>query len=240
MHNSTNNISDEVVKNLSKLASCRQIKKFREALNNLSPDHRQDCCYIIVINGNAVAMSQILMFNAKYQAVSAFHDLLAKNLGFAFNTLNVIHPQSTLFKTLFSVLDRCKNEYIQHVKAKSQGSKAMYGIINVVEKEEALSIFYLLLQENKEFAFNTLDCIPPQSTLFKTLFGRLDRYKNEYIQRVKAKSQGSITMFGKLNALEKKEALSIFHQLLQEKQEFAFNILDVINPTHKLLKTLFY
>jgi len=57
----------------------------------------------------------------------------------------------------------------------------MSGILNALEQKEALSIFNKLPQE---FAFNTLDCINPTHTLFKTLFSALDRYKNEYIEHI--------------------------------------------------------
>ncbi|WP_261368563.1 hypothetical protein [Wolbachia pipientis] len=127
-----------------------------------------------------------------------------------------------------------KNQYIEHVKAKPQGSTAMSGILNALEQKEALSIFNQLPQE---FAFNTLDCIAPQSTLFKDLFDKLD--KNEYIEHVKAKPQGSKSMSGILNALEQKDLFSIFNQLLQKNKAFAFNILDCIRPQYTLFKTLF-
>ena len=168
------------------------------------------------------------------EALSIFNQLPQE---FAFNTLDRIDPTSTLFKTLFGALD--KNQYIEHVKAKPQGSSAMSGILNSLRKDkgegEALSIFNQLPQE---FAFNTLDRIDPTSTLFKTLFGELD--KNQYIEHVKAKPQGSSAMSGILNSLRKDkgegEALSIFNQL---PQEFAFNTLDRIDPTSTLFKTLF-
>ncbi|WP_419214984.1 hypothetical protein [Wolbachia endosymbiont of Rhagoletis cingulata] len=127
-----------------------------------------------------------------------------------------------------------KNEYIRHVKVRPKSSTAMSGILNALEQKDSLSIFNQLLQENKKFAFNTLDCINPSSTLFKTLFCGLD--KNEYIEHIKAKPQGSTAMSGILNALEQKEALSIFNQL---PQEFAFNTLDCIAPQSTLFKILF-
>ncbi|MCJ7454828.1 MAG: hypothetical protein MUP48_05245 [Wolbachia endosymbiont of Homalodisca vitripennis] len=127
-----------------------------------------------------------------------------------------------------------KNEYIRHVKVRPKSSTAMSGILNALEQKDSLSIFNQLLQENKKFAFNTLDFINPSSTLFKTLFCGLD--KNEYIEHIKAKPQGSTAMSGILNALEQKEALSIFNQL---PQEFAFNTLDCIAPQYTLFKTLF-
>nr|KAI5692240.1 hypothetical protein M8J77_013250 [Diaphorina citri] len=108
----------------------------------------------------------------------------------------------------------------------------MSGILNALKKEDASRLFNQLPQE---FAFNTLDCINPTSTLFKTLFGKLD--KNQYIEHVKAKPQGSKAMSGILNSLDKKEALLIFNQL---PQEFAFNTLDCIYPTSTLFKTLLY
>ncbi|OAB78422.1 hypothetical protein WSTR_05555 [Wolbachia endosymbiont of Laodelphax striatellus] len=108
---------------------------------------------------------------------------------FAFNTLDRISPTNTLFKTLFSALDRYKNEYIEHVKAKHKGSSAMSGILNALKKEDAPIIFNQLLQENKEFAFNTLDYINPTNTLFKTLFDQLNpQQKEDYRVHLEAKS----------------------------------------------------
>lgn len=115
MHGS---ISNEVVKNLNKLAQSHQINKFKKIFNNLSTNH--------------------------------------------------------------------KNQYIEHIKAKPQGSSAMSGILNTLDKKEALLIFNQLPQE---FAFNTLDCITPQSTLFKILFNQLNpQQKEDYRVYLKTKS----------------------------------------------------
>ncbi len=119
-------------------------------------------------------------------------------------------------------------------KAKPQGSLAMSSILNALKEEDAPIIFNQLLQENKEFAFNTLDCIPPTTNLFTTLFSALD--KNQYIEHVKAKHKGSLAMSGILNALKKEDAPIIFNQL---PKEFAFNTLDYIDPQYTLFKTLF-
>ncbi|MGX9892359.1 hypothetical protein LB100_04045, partial [Wolbachia endosymbiont of Protocalliphora sialia] len=138
-------------------------------------------------------------------------DEVVKNLNELINS----YQTNKLRKAFNNLSANHKNEYIEHVKAKPQGSKAMSGILNALDEKEALSIFNQL---PKEFAFNTLDCINPTSTLFKTLFGELD--KNQYIEHVKAKPQGSSAMSGILNSLRKDkgegEALSIFNQLPQE------------------------
>ncbi|MFV0949268.1 MULTISPECIES: hypothetical protein [unclassified Wolbachia] len=135
MHGS---ISDEVVKNLDKLAHSHQTNKLRKAFNNLSTNH--------------------------------------------------------------------KNEYIEHVKAKPQGSKAMSGILNALDKEEAPSIFNQLPQE---FAFNTLDCINPTSTLFKILFNQLNpQQKEDYKVNLETKSTVKAKLVLKNFYLSNKESSS--------------------------------
>ncbi|WP_341815943.1 hypothetical protein [Wolbachia endosymbiont (group B) of Idaea biselata] len=233
MHGS---ISDEMVKNLDKLASYRQVNKFKKIFNNLSTNHKNQ--YIEHVKAKpkgSKAMSGILNALDNQEALSIFKELLQKDKEFAFNTLDCITPQYTLFKILFGELN--KNQYIEHVKAKPKGSLAMSGILNALKNEDAPSIFKELLQKDKEFAFNTLDCITPQSTLFKILFGELN--KNQYIEHVKAKPKGSLAMSGILNALKNEDAPSIFKELLQKDKEFAFNTLDCIDLHSTLFKTLF-
>ncbi|MGL9757882.1 MAG: hypothetical protein ACR5LA_03310 [Wolbachia sp.] len=131
-------------------------------------------------------MSGILRALDKKEALLIFNQLPQE---FAFNTLDCILPQYTLFKTLLGALN--KNEYIEHVKVKPQGSKAMFGILNALDKKEALLIFNQLPQE---FAFNTLDCTPHPSTLFKTLFNQLNpQQKEDYRVHLKTKSTAKAT-----------------------------------------------
>ncbi|QCB62518.1 hypothetical protein EJB00_02595 [Wolbachia endosymbiont of Drosophila mauritiana] len=138
MHGS---ISDEVVKNLDKLASYRQVNKFKKIFNNLSTNH--------------------------------------------------------------------KNEYIRHVKAKPKSSKAMSGILNALDNQEAPSIFKELLQKDKEFAFNTLDCIHPKYTLFKTLFNQLNtQQKEDYKVNLETKSTVKAELILKNFYLSNKESSS--------------------------------
>lgn len=95
--------------------------------------------------------------------------------------------QANKFKKIFNNLStNHKNEYIRHVKAKPKGSLAMSGILNTLKKEDATRIFNQLPQE---FAFNILDCINPQSTLFKTLFNQLNpKQKEDYKVNLETKS----------------------------------------------------
>ncbi|UIP91699.1 hypothetical protein IYZ83_000180 [Wolbachia pipientis] len=138
MHGS---ISDEVVKNLDKLASYKERNKFNKTFNNLTTKH--------------------------------------------------------------------KNEYIRHVKAKPKGSLAMSGILNALDKQKALSIFKELLQKDKEFAFNTLDCIHPQYTLFKTLFNQLNtQQKEDYKVNLETKSTVKAKLVLKNFYLSNKESSS--------------------------------
>uniref|UniRef100_A0AAU7YKY9 Uncharacterized protein n=1 Tax=Wolbachia endosymbiont of Oeneis ivallda TaxID=3171168 RepID=A0AAU7YKY9_9RICK len=142
----------------------------------------------------SLAMSGILNAlkkeNKEGDALEIFNQLLKENKKLAFNTLDCIHPQYDLFQTLFNELD--KNEYIDHVKAKSIGS-SMSGILNALKKEnkegDALEIFNQLLKENKKLAFNTLDYIHPRYDLLKTLFNQLNpQQKEEYRVHLKIKS----------------------------------------------------
>lgn len=65
----------------------------------------------------------------------------------------------------------------------------MFNTLNALEEKEAISIFNQLLQDNEKFAFNTLDCILPTSTLFKTLLYQLDpQQKEDYRVHLKTKS----------------------------------------------------
>ncbi|WP_353276394.1 hypothetical protein [Wolbachia endosymbiont (group B) of Villa cingulata] len=135
MHGS---ISDEVVKNLDKFTSYRQVNKFKKIFNNLTTNH--------------------------------------------------------------------KNEYIRHCKAKPKSSSAMSGILNGLDKEEALSIFNQLPQE---FAFNTLDCIHPTLTLFKILFNQLNpQQKEDYKVNLETKSTVKAKLVLKNFYLSNKESSS--------------------------------
>lgn len=100
--------------------------------------------------------------------------------------------QTNKFRKAFNNLStNHKNEYIEHVKAKPQGSSAMSGILNALreDKGEALLFFNQLLQENEKFAFNTLDCIPLTLTLFKILFNQLNpQQKEDYKVNLETKS----------------------------------------------------
>ncbi|WP_341813746.1 hypothetical protein [Wolbachia endosymbiont (group B) of Germaria angustata] len=111
-------------------------------------------------------------------------DEVVKNLNKLINS-----DQTNKFRKAFNNLStNHKNQYIKHVKAKPQGSSAMSGILNALDKKEALSIFNQLPQK---FAFNTLDCIIPRYTLFKTLFNQLNpQQKEDYRVHLKKKTTG--------------------------------------------------
>ncbi|MFP3021677.1 MAG: hypothetical protein ACEY3K_01610 [Wolbachia sp.] len=109
-------------------------------------------------------------------------DEVVKNL----DKLTYSHQTNKFRKAFNNLSTNHKNEYIEHVKAKPQGSLAMSGILNALEQKDALLIFNQLPQE---FAFNTLDCINPPSTLFKTLLYQLDpQQKEDYRVHLKTKS----------------------------------------------------
>ncbi|WP_264337351.1 MULTISPECIES: hypothetical protein [unclassified Wolbachia] len=85
----------------------------------------------------------------------------------------------------------------------------MYGILNALDKEEALLIFNQLLQENEKFAFNTLDCIHPKYTLFKILFNQLNpQQKEDYKVNLETKSTVKAKLVLKNFYLSNKESSS--------------------------------
>ncbi|MDN5247856.1 MAG: hypothetical protein QWI36_01830 [Wolbachia endosymbiont of Tyrophagus putrescentiae] len=164
--------------------------------------------------------------------IGIFGQLLQEDKDFAFNVLDYSSSQITLFKTLFFKLNQHKGKYIEHVERKKNAG-AMYSILNAMKDAK---IFGQLLQEDKDFAFNVLDCASPRATLlFKTLFFKLDQHEGEYIEHVKRKKNAS-AMCNILNTMEDAE---IFGQLLQENKDFAFNVLDRFNSQTTLFKTLF-
>ncbi|WP_264705600.1 hypothetical protein [Wolbachia endosymbiont (group A) of Gymnosoma rotundatum] len=120
MHNSTSDISDEVIQKLNDSANRVQINKFRETFNSLSNDHKQCYLNITTLNGHAMAMSFILVVVAKDQAVSIFRDLLEKNQDFAFSVLrNISTHKLALFKTLSNELDsQQKEDYKVYLETK--------------------------------------------------------------------------------------------------------------------------
>ncbi|BDG75509.1 MULTISPECIES: hypothetical protein [Wolbachia] len=82
----------------------------------------------------------------------------------------------------------------------------MSGILNALDKEEAPSIFNQLPQE---FAFNTLDCINPTSTLFKILFNQLNpQQKEDYKVNLETKSTVKAKLVLKNFYLSNKESSS--------------------------------
>ncbi|WP_241653923.1 hypothetical protein [Wolbachia endosymbiont of Nilaparvata lugens] len=82
----------------------------------------------------------------------------------------------------------------------------MSGILNALKQQEALSIFNKLPQE---FAFNTLDCIQPQYTLFTTLFNQLNpQQKEDYRVHLKTKSTVKAKLVLKNFYLSNKESSS--------------------------------
>ncbi|MBD0391175.1 hypothetical protein IC220_01700, partial [Wolbachia endosymbiont of Pentalonia nigronervosa] len=230
MHNidDRHDISDYIVKKLDKLAN--STTRFKKEFNNLIPYHKERYTYIKTVEKkNAQAMSGVL--NAT-KDVRIFDGLLESDKKFAFNTLDCVNSQCTLFKTLFSKLGQHREKYIKHVKGKKNSAVAMSGILNATKDT---SIFDGLLKSDKEFAFNTLDCVSPQYTLFKTLFDKLRQHRRKYIQHIQGK-KNTKAMSGVLNVTKD---TSIFNGLLKGDKEFAFNTLDCINPTYTLFKTLF-
>jgi|GEM_PF-4845092 len=120
MHNSTNDISDEVVKSLNSLAHNRQINKFKKIFNIITYHYKQCYLYTIKLTCDAVAMSSILKVIKKQEAIDTFNDLLQKDKGFAFSTLDATAPQYTLFKTLFGQLNsQQKGDYRVHLETKT-------------------------------------------------------------------------------------------------------------------------
>lgn len=182
MHNSTSDISDEVIQKLNDSANRVQINKFRETFNSLSNDHKQCYLNITTLNGHAMAMSFILVVVAKDQAVSTFRDLLEKNQGFVFKVLSNIagHYSTILFKALFGRLNQYKEEHIKHVIEKQKSLSAIFSILNAMEEQEAVSTFHDLLERNQDFAFSVLRKISTHKlALFKTLSNELDSQQKE-------------------------------------------------------------
>lgn len=60
MHNSTNGISNEMVKNLHSLAHSYQMAKFEETFNSLSHYHKECYRHIAMEKCNILAMCNIL------------------------------------------------------------------------------------------------------------------------------------------------------------------------------------
>ncbi|UIP92722.1 hypothetical protein JSQ73_006240 [Wolbachia endosymbiont of Anopheles demeilloni] len=118
MHGS---ISDEVVKNLNKLAYSHQTNKFRKAFNNLSTNHKNEYIeHVKVRPKSSTAMASILNVLEKEGALKIFKKLLQKDNESAFNTLYVISPEEALFKILFGQLNiQQKEDYRVHLKTKS-------------------------------------------------------------------------------------------------------------------------
>lgn len=111
MRNSTSDIHNEVVKSLNILAHNGQISKFKKIFDILTYHHKQCYLHIVKLTGDAIVMSSVLNAMAKDQAVSMFYDLLKKDQGFAFNTLDaVFYRSNTLFNTLFSQLNPQQKE----------------------------------------------------------------------------------------------------------------------------------
>lgn len=120
MRNSTSDIHNEVVESLNSLAHNGQISKFKKIFNILTYHHKQCYLHIVKLTGDATVMSSVLNAMAKDQAVSMFYDLLKKDQGFAFNTLDaVFYRSNTLFNTLFSQLNlQQKEDYRVHLETK--------------------------------------------------------------------------------------------------------------------------
>ncbi|WP_264703860.1 hypothetical protein [Wolbachia endosymbiont (group A) of Volucella inflata] len=182
MHNSPNDISSEVIRELNYLAHRNQTNKFRETFNSLSNYHKQCYLNITTLNGHARAMSFIQIVVAKDQAVDIFYDLLKNNQGFVFKVLSSIagHYSTILFKALFGRLNQYKEEYIKHVIEKQKSPSAIFSILNAMEEQEAVSTFHDLLEKNQGFAFSVLRNISGHKlALFKTLSNELDSQQKE-------------------------------------------------------------
>ncbi|MDR3131869.1 MAG: hypothetical protein LBU02_02115 [Rickettsiales bacterium] len=120
MRNSASDIHNEVVESLNSLAHNGQTSKFKKIFNILTYHHKQCYLHIVKLTGDAIVMSSVLNAMAKDQAVSMFYDLLKKDQGFAFNTLDaVFYRSNTLFNTLFSQLNlQQKEDYGVHLETK--------------------------------------------------------------------------------------------------------------------------
>ncbi|MFP3036068.1 MAG: hypothetical protein ACEY3A_03605 [Wolbachia sp.] len=121
MRNSTSDIHNEVVESLNSLAYNGQTSKFKKIFNILTYHHKQCYLHIVKLTGDDIVMSSVLNAMAKDQAVSMFYDLLKKDQGFAFNTLDaVFYRSNTLFNTLFSQLNlQQKEDYKIYLEIKS-------------------------------------------------------------------------------------------------------------------------
>ncbi|UVW83964.1 hypothetical protein [Wolbachia endosymbiont of Aedes albopictus] len=192
---------------------------FKDLFDKL--DQREDE-YIEHVKENLkdFAMYNILNVIKRERACSIFEELLEKEEGFAFDVLNRATQRATLFKDLFDKLDQREDEYIEHVKENLKDF-AMYNILNVIKRERACSIFEELLEKDKEFAFNILDCAVQRVNLFKDLFDKLDQRKDEYIERVKENLKYSV-MCGILDMIKCERACSIFKELPQKGEEVCF------------------
>lgn len=145
------------------------------------------------------------------------------------------------FRETFNSLSNYHKQCYLNITTLKGHTRAMFFILIVVAKGQAINIFCDLLENNQGFVFKVLSSTASHCStiLFKTLFGQLNQYKEEYIKHVIEKQKSSCAMFSILNAMEEQEAVSTFHDLLEKNQGFAFSVLRNISGRKlALFKTL--
>ncbi|MFP3032034.1 MAG: hypothetical protein ACEY3M_13215 [Wolbachia sp.] len=119
MHNSTSDISDEVIQKLNDSANRKRINKFRGAFNKLSHYDKEYYYQTAMEKLHIPAMRSILSTMEENEAIITFNDLLEENKDLAFNTLDSIRFKPDLFRTLSNELDsQQKEDYKVYLETK--------------------------------------------------------------------------------------------------------------------------